>query len=319
MNRIRHKYFRRYLTAKEKMIGLLRRIIVPGFEQIPLYDVLVFFLNGLFKGALSVRAAAVAFSFFLAIFPFIIFIFTLIPYIPIENFQASLLNLFAEVIPADTYAMVEKTIFEIVTKQNTGLLSLSFVLTFIFSTNGLSAIMEGFNGSTHITQTKPWLQQRLIAIILLIILSVFVVLAIAMITMGGTLINFMIDNNIISGDFTVIMLELIQWLATLALTFFSVSLLYYLGPANRKKYHIISPGSILATFLLIAGTLGFNYYIANFSNYNALYGSIGTLIIFMIWLFFNAFILLIGFELNASIARAKAHPGYSRREETTLL
>ncbi len=279
---------------------------MPGFEGVPLYDVLVFFINGLFRGALSVRAAAVAFSFFLAIFPFILFLFTLIPYIPIENFQALLLDLFAEIIPPDTYSMVEKTIFEIVTKQNSGLLSLSFILTFFFSTNGIAAILEGFNGSFHVAETKNWFQQRLVAIFLMLVLSFLVIIALALITMGGSTIEWLINNDWINDDFTVILLEIVQWVSTLALTFFSVSFLYYFGPAKRKEYRFISPGSSLATALLILGTIGFNYYIANFSNYNALYGSIGTLIIFLIWLFFNAFILMIGFELNASIAIAKA-------------
>ncbi len=310
MKLIHQRHVRRYLNAKRKIIALLRKVIVPGFEGVPLYDVLVFFVKGLFEGALSVRAAAVAFSFFLAIFPFIIFLFTLIPYIPIENFQASLLYLFAEIIPPDTFAMVEKTIFEIITKQNSSLLSLSFVLTFFFSTNGISAILEGFNGSTHISETKTWMQQRLVAIMLMVILSILVVTAIGLITTGGTLIKWLIDHQWITDDFTVILLEILQWIITLSLTFFSVSFLYYFGPSRRKTFHFFSPGSILATVLLILGTMGFNFYIANFSNYNALYGSIGTLIIFLIWLFFNAFILLIGFELNASIARAKTTPAH---------
>ncbi len=311
MKIIQQHHIRKYITWRDRLVEVLRKIVLPGFEGVPLYDVLVFFINGLFKGSISVRAAAIAFSFFLAIFPFILFIFTLIPYIPIENFQTSLLDLFAEIIPPDTYVMVEKTIFEIVTKQNSGLLSLSFLLTFIFSTNGISAIIDGFNGSWHITETKTWIQQRLMAIYLMMALSFLVVLAIALITMGSTFIDWMILKRLVASDFTVILLEIIQWIITLALTFFSVSFLFYFGPARRKEYHFFSPGSILSTALLILGTLGFNYYITNFSNYNALYGSIGTLIIFLIWLFFNAFILLIGFELNVSIAKAKAgsiHP-----------
>lgn len=306
MKIIQQHHIRKYITWRDWFVEVLRKIVLPGFEGVPLYDVLVFFINGLFKGSISVRAAAIAFSFFLAIFPFILFIFTLIPYIPIANFQTSLLDLFAEIIPPDTYVMVEKTIFEIVTKQNSGLLSLSFLLTFIFSTNGISAIIDGFNGSWHITETKTWIQQRLIAIFLMVVLSFLVVLAIALITMGSTFIDWMILKRLVASDFTVILLEIIQWIITLALTFFSVSFLYYFGPARRKEYHFFSPGSILSTALLILGTLGFNYYITNFSNYNALYGSIGTLIIFLIWLFFNAFILMIGFELNVSISKAKS-------------
>ncbi|HPE44089.1 MAG TPA: YihY/virulence factor BrkB family protein [Bacteroidales bacterium] len=290
---------------KERIEAILRLLILPGFDEVPLYDVLVFFGKGIFKGALTIRAAAVAFNFFLAIFPFILFIFTLIPYIPIESFQETLMGLFEDIIPPNTFNEVEETITEIVMRQNTGLLSLSFILTFIFSTNGISAIMDGFNGTWHGIDTKNWLQQRLSAVFLLVVLSFFVVLAIALITTGGVLIKSLIASGWIDGGFTAQLLQISRWFVIVFLTFFSLSMLYYYAPAKRKDYRFISPGSILATALFIVGTLAFNFYISNFSRYNALYGSIGTLIIFMMWLYFNALILLIGFELNASILQAK--------------
>jgi membrane protein len=290
---------------KEKLVAFLRLLILPGFDEVPFYDVLVFFMKGLFKGAVTTRAAAVSFNFFLAIFPFILFLFTLIPYLPIEHFQETLMELFQDIIPSDTYQEVEHTILEIVTRQNTGLLSLSFILTFIFSTNGISAIMDGFNGTWHSIDTKSWLQQRLSAVFLMAVLSVFVILAIGLITTGGVVINWLISRDLISGGLTAQLLQFSRWIVIVFLTFFSLSMLYYYAPAKRKEYRFISPGSILATALFIIGTLLFNFYISNFSRYNALYGSIGTLIIFMMWIYFNAIILLIGFELNASILRAK--------------
>lgn len=295
----------RFYVLKRRIKAILRLLILPGFDDVPLYDVLVFFIRGIFKGAVTTRAAAVAFNFFLAIFPFILFLFTLIPYFPIENFQATLLDLFKDIIPPNTYNEVEETILEIVLRQNTGLLSLSFILTFIFSTNGISAIMDGFNGTWHTIDTKTWLQQRLSAIFLMLVLSFFVILAIALITSGGLTINWLIERQFIRGGLTAQLLQIFRWLVIVLLTFLSLSMLYYYAPAKRKEYRFISPGSILATALFIVGTLAFNFYISNFSRYNALYGSIGTLIIFLMWLYFDAFILLIGFELNASIRQAK--------------
>ena len=316
MKIIKPHHIRKYIQLRDKTLAVLRKVTIPGFDNLPLYDVLEFFIKGLFQGALSVRAAAIAFSFFMAIFPFILFIFSLIPYIPIENFQEQLMALFSEIIPPDTYAMVEKTIFEIVMKQNSGLLSLSFLLTFIFSTNGISAIIDGFNGSVNVNKTKTWLQQRIMAIYLMLIISFLVVIAIAMITMGGAVIEWLVANKIFSSQITIFLLEITKWVITLSLTYFSVSFLYYFGPASRKEYRFFSPGSLLATVLLISGTMGFNYYITNFSTYNALYGSIGTLIIFLLWLFFNAFILLVGFELNVSFARAKFKPAHADQGST---
>lgn len=305
---ILHQY-KRYLRTKEMVVRVLRLLVLPGFDRVPLYDVLEFFIKGLFKGAIANRAAAVAFNFFLAIFPFILFLFTLIPYIPIESFQETLFDLFREIIPPETFAMVEKTVFDIVMRQNTGLLSVSFLLTFIFSTNGISAIMDGFNSTWHSIETKTWVQQRLAAIFLMIALFVMIVLAIVLITTGGIAINWLIDKELIKGDWTITLLQTLRWVVILVLTFMSLSMLYYYAPAERKQYRFISPGSLLATVLFIVGTLSFNYYITNFSQYNALYGSIGTLIIFMLWLYFNALILLIGFELNASIRQAQIENG----------
>lgn len=301
---IKRKHLRKYIVLRNRTVGLLRMISIPGSHKQTLYDVLAFFFKGLFEGALTVRASAVSFNFFLAIFPFIIFIFTLIPYIPIHQFQDKLFELFAEVIPPDTFSMVESTIYEIIMKQNSGLLSLSFVLTFLFSTNGISAIIDGFNSTWHNIETRSWVQQRIVAFWLLIVLSLLVIFSIAVITTGGIFIDWMVKKEWIKGAFTIYSLVVLKWFITLSLTYFSVSLLYYYAPAKRKMYRFFSAGSVLATLLLILGTLGFNYYIANFARYNALYGSIGTLIVFMMWLYFNAIILLIGFELNASILRA---------------
>lgn len=305
MNELKYKILNIYATNRDKFIGVLRMIVVPGFGGVPLYDVLVFFVKGLFEGSVSTRAAAVSYNFFLAIFPFILFLFTLIPYIPVADFQVTLFSLFQEIIPPETFAMVEKTIFEIIMLQNSGLLSLSFILTFYFSTNGVNAIMDGFNSSLHSSQIRNWWKQQLTAIFLMAILSVLVILAITFITVGSFAINWLIEKGLIQDDLTITLLEIVRWLIILLLTFFSVSFLYYFGPAERRAYAFFSPGSILATFLLIIGTLGFNIYIANFSRYNALYGSIGTLIIFLVWIFISSFILLIGFELNASIRQAK--------------
>jgi membrane protein len=165
--------------------------------------------------------------------------------------------------------------------------------------------MDGFNSSLHSSQIRNWWKQQLTAIFLMAILSVLVILAITFITVGSFAINWLIEKGLIKDDLTITLLEIVRWLIILLLTFFSVSFLYYFGPAERRAYAFFSPGSILATFLLIIGTLGFNIYIANFSRYNALYGSIGTLIIFLVWIFISSFILLIGFELNASIRQAK--------------
>lgn len=294
----------RYYFYKNRLELALSRITLPGFGGISLQQVLSLYLRGLFEGAVSLRASAVAFNFFLAIFPFLLFLFNLIPYVPVKDFQNSLFQLLAGVIPPETFSMVESTIYGIIMKQNSSLLSVSFLLTFFFSTNGISAIIDGFNTSMHTTETRSWFHQRLISFLLVIVLSLMLILSIALLTTGGYIIDFMIEKRWISGNITIWALWSVKWMVSLLLVFFSTSILYYYASANRKHFFFFSPGAILATLLLVIGTLGFNYYITNFSSYNALYGSIGTLIILLMWIFFNAYILLMGYELNASIMRA---------------
>jgi len=288
-------------------IRVSQKIIIPGFDGLPLYDVAVFFIRGLQKGALTMRAAAMSFSFFLAIFPSIIFFFTLIPYIPVSNFQQTLMVLLEELMPDSAFDTVRSTLEDIISRPRSGLLSLGFILAGYFSTNGIASMIEAFNQTYHTIETRSWMRQRLISILLVLILAVIVILAIAMITTGSIVIDFMVQENILHDSTTVFFLQVGKWIVILAMVFFVISFIYFLAPSRESKFRFVSAGSTLATLLSIVTMLGFNYYISNFTRYNALYGSIGTLLVVMLWIYFNAIILLIGFELNASIYASGAH------------
>lgn len=282
-----------------------KKLVLPGFDGVPLYDVAVFFIKGLQKGAITNRAAALSFNFFLAIFPAIIFFFSLIPYIPIENFQDSLLDLMEEFIPQQAYAAVEDTLFDIVTRPRGNLLSIGFLMAMYFATNSVTSMMEAFNQTYHSIETRSAFRQRLVAIGLVFLLSTLVVVAIALITFGPVALNWLQSHDLLTDKLTLYLLSAGKWLITLALLFFAFSLLFYFGPSRKLRFRFISAGSTITTLLFIAASIGFNYYVNNFARYNTLYGSIGTLIIFMLWINFNALIILLGFELNASIAVAR--------------
>jgi len=286
-------------------IKVFRRIKLPGFDNLSLYEIFKFFFKGLFEGRLTMRASAISFDFFLALFPSIIFFFTIIPFVPIDDFQPTLLKLLEDVIPETLYGYVSSTLEDIITRPRSDLLSLGFILALYFSTNGVNSIIEGFNQSTHSTETRPWYKQRLISIFLVIVISFMIIIAISLFIIGGYVMDFLVDEGILTDNFTIIIIQVIRWLLIILLFLFSLSSLYYFGPAKQSHFRFISAGSALATLLLIITTYGFNFYIENFSQYNALYGSIGTLLVFLLWVSFNSFILLIGFELNASISRAK--------------
>jgi len=291
-----------HVTSAER---LLRKLIIPGFDGMPVYDVAAFFIRGLQKGAISMRAAAFSYNFFLALFPAIIFFFTIIPYIPIAGFQDNLLELLRNFIPKQTFGAVEGTLFDIIKRPNGGLLSLGFVMAIYFSTNGIHSLIVAFNQSRHTKETRSWIKQRLISIVLVFILSLLVIIAIVLISFGPVALDFLVRHNMLRDSFTYYMLIAVKWIVSSALLFFAFSFLYYLAPAAISRFRFFSAGSTLSTVLTILASVGFNYYVNSISQYNTLYGSIGTLIIIMVWIFFNAMIVLIGFELNVSIRNAK--------------
>jgi len=287
------------------LINLSKKLVLPGFDGLPLYNVTGFFIKGLYEGYITSRASAISFSFFLAIFPSLIFLFTIIPFIPIENFQDSLLSIIHDFMPKSAYETVKETVEDIVTRPRGDLLSLGFILSLYFSTNGINSLMEAFNNTYHTIETRSVFRQRLISTLLVFILSVLLIISIGLMTVGPVILSVFIPEKILESAFYSFFIWLLTWLVTIATLFFAISFIYYLAPAKRRDFRFISAGSSLATLLVIITTLGFNFYVDNFGSYNILYGSIGTLMIVLLWIYFNSLSLLIGFELNASIYNAK--------------
>jgi membrane protein len=299
------KYINHLIEIGERIAERAKKISLPFFEGVPLYDVTLFFWRSIVDGAIATRASAIAFSFFIAFFPFIIFLFTLIPYIPIDNFQNELLILIQDVVPPATYTTIEQTVEDIITQPRGDLLSLGFFAALIFSTNGLASMMSAFDATVHTIHRRSWLSQRITAIYLLIILSVLLTIVIALLTSGQLVIQRLQDKQILNDQFIVFLLMFGKWLIILALLFFTYSFLYFMAPAKRIKWRFISAGSTLSTGLSVIAFVGLSFYINRFNQYNKLYGSIGTLLIILLLMYIMSMILLIGFELNASIHHAK--------------
>jgi len=293
------------LKPIQKILDFSKKVVIPGFDGIPLYYVAAFFFKGISKGYLTTRAAAIAFSFFLAIFPIILVFFTLIPFIPINNFQEALMAFINNIVPNSAESTINSTLIDIIERPRGGLLSLTFFLALFFATNGFSSIVDAFNNTYHPMETKTWFKQRLIALVMFSINSLIVIIAIVLLTSGSSFFEYLLEKHILNNWTTFYLLEGVKWVILTSMFFFSISFIYYLAPAKKNKFRFISAGSSLATFLSIIASVGFNFYVQNFSSYNALYGSIGTLLIILMWIYFNAIILLIGFELNASIQQAK--------------
>lgn len=287
------------------LIEKSKKIVLPGFDGVPVYDVAVFFFNGIKKGDISTRASALAFNFFLAIFPAIIFFFTLIPYIPIHNFQDSLLNLLREFIPGQTYEAVQGTLFDIIKRPRGGLLSLGFLLAMFFATNTVHSLIDAFNKTYYTVETRSGFKQRMVSVLLVFILSFLVILAISLITFGPVALRWVERIGLLTDWLTLQLIGIAKWIVIFTLLFSAFSVLYYFAPAIKQRFRFVTAGSTLATLLFSITSIGFNYFVNNIATYNTLYGSIGTLIIFMLWLYFNSIIILIGWELNSSISMAR--------------
>ena len=294
----------RYSRVKRFTLKLMiraRKVSFPGFDDIPLYDVLVFFYRSIVDGAITTRASAIAFSFFLAFFPGVIFIFTLIPYIPIDNFQNELFLLIQNFLPQNTFVVVDETIKDILTHQRGDLLSFGFLMALIFSTNGLASMMSAFDASLHSYENRNWYGQRLVAVLLLFILSVLLTVAIGLFTFG----QYVINNLDLSSNFNYYLLTVGKWVIMIGLFFFAYSSVYFFAPTKKTRWRFISAGGTLATILSILTFMGFSYYITRFGQYNKLYGSIGTLLVVLLLFYIMSIILLIGFELNTSLNAAR--------------
>ena len=301
----------RYSRIKRITLKLMiraRKVSFPGFDDIPLYDVLVFFYRSIVDGAITTRASAIAFSFFLAFFPGVIFLFTLIPYIPIDNFQNELFLLIQNFLPQNTFVVVDETIKDILTHQRGDLLSFGFFMALIFSTNGLASMMSAFDASLHSFESRSWYGQRLVATMLLFILSVLLTVAIGLFTFG----QYVINNLDLGSNFNYYLLTVGKWVIMIGLFFFAYSSVYFFAPTKKTRWRFISAGGTLATILSILTFMGFSYYITRFGQYNKLYGSIGTLLVVLLLFYIMSIILLIGFELNTSLNAA-------RRNTTNLI
>jgi membrane protein len=297
------KHIRRIIRLRlaYKVIKISKKIILPGFEGLSLYIVSKFFFQGLKNGSLNTRASALAFSFFLALFPTIIFIFTLIPYIPIAHFQDTLFNLIQTLLPRAAFEATEDTITDIIKNQHGGLLSIGFISALYFSTNGFNAMINAFNETFHELETRDFLKQRLVSLIMTVVTSLMIAVALALIIFSEIGLQRLVHKD--ATSYYIILFG--KWIILFALFFGIISFNYYVGPKRKKGWRFFSAGSTFATVLIILASLGFGYYVNNFGNYNKLYGSIGTLIVIMLWIYINSLILLLGYDLNASIDFAK--------------
>ncbi|MEO5572090.1 MAG: YihY/virulence factor BrkB family protein [Bacteroidia bacterium] len=291
------------LPVIKSLIELAKKIRLPGFQGLNIYDVSVFFFGHLGGQEVQSRARSIAFSFFLALFPAIIFLFSLIPYIPIKGFQDQLLLLIRDLLPSNTYEASRITIEDIIKHQRSGLLSFGILFTLYVSSNGINSLINAFNRAQRGRRVS--LNQRMRAIGLTLFFFILVIFTLALLIFSQFVLHFIVTTVESKNQTPVIMLQTGKWIILVSLCFIAISSLYYFGTIKKTRWRFISAGSTLATLLIILTSLGFNYFVLHFGSYNKLYGSIGTLMIILIWIYFNCMQLIVGHELNVSIDNVK--------------
>ena len=280
-----------------------KKIKLPWLEGLSLYDLLEIYIIGIVEGAITYRAGAIAFSFFMALFPFALFILNLIPYIPIEGFQQDFLKFLEESVPPNTYEAIASIINDILNNSYKGLLSSGFLLSIFLMANGLNAILGGFENSHHVILKRGFLSQYAVALGMSVILSLLLIVTVATTVIFEVFIQSIKLDNVFNNNIKFI--EIGRYGFLMLMILITSSILLKFGTRETSNNSFISIGSVFTTVLIILSSYFFGIWVVKFSKYNELYGSIGTLLIMMFYIWLNCMILLLGFELNASINRLK--------------
>jgi membrane protein len=295
-----------------------KKMRLPGFDGIPLYDVLAFFSKQIKKKGVSERAAAISFNFLMAIPAGMIFLFTLVPYLPVsKEFTHQLLVAINDILKNQkTYEQVRSVIIDVLTTPRSGLLSFSFLFALYFASNGMMGVMRSFDRSFYEERKRQFLYKRWTAIKLTFLLIVLVFVSILFLTTQGMFKKLFHNMLGINNSAVSLMVTYIRFIVIVLLNFFSIAFIYKYATAVKIRWKTFSPGAVLASLLTIFTTYIFAIWVNNFGRYNQLYGSIGTLLIIMNLVYFNALILIIGFELNVSITSLKAQ--YLQRNQNQV-
>ena len=300
-----------FITGKSK------RIVLPGFYGVPLYDAFNFFIAELKKSGLNARAKSISFDFAMAIPAVFICIFTVIPYLPIsKQFTKELLRLTRHITPnQNSYNFVNSFLRDFLNTPRVGLLSFSFLLVIFYASNAMLSVIKTFDLAIYKQRRNTnFIKKRIKAIRLTIVVLGLLIGTILLLIGQGMLFDHLMKWLKIKGS-DVLWVTTIRWILTIGLFFYSISFIYKYAPSVKKRWPTISPGSVLATFLMIATTSGFSFWVNHFNNYNKIYGSLGTILMLMFLIYLNSLILLIGFELNLSITVLKKESDWKKRKE----
>ncbi|RED99828.1 YihY/virulence factor BrkB family protein [Marinoscillum furvescens] len=302
---ILHRHLR-YTGWYIRLVSFLKSIKLRG-GQTSLYRILIIFIDKVGDNQLFEKAYGVAFNFTLSLFPAIIFLFALIPFIhefiPSVS-QGEILHFLQDILPKSVFDVTATTIYDTVQIRREGLMSFGVLFALFLATNGVNSLMKTFNMSYKTVENRSFIKTRWIALLLTLLLAFALIMAIVLLLVGQIVLNWLIDIGILSEDFLYYLIIVLRFVVIFIAFYLAIASIYYWGPAIHDKWRFFSMGSILATLLCVLVSFGFSLYVANFGTYNKVYGSIGTIIALMVWQWLMSFILLLGFEFNASMDRA---------------
>ncbi|UAB80869.1 YihY/virulence factor BrkB family protein [Marixanthomonas sp. SCSIO 43207] len=292
------------LPVIRNLVGLSKRIKIPGTNGLSLYHLLEIYGTGIIKGTFSSRASSIAYSFFIAIFPFLLFILNLIPYLDfIDGFLTRFLIFIEDLLPPQTADLFYPVIADIAVNPRGGLLSFSILLALFLSANGVNSIFSAFEYSFHVTINRNFFRQYFVAVGVAILLALLLLTTVGVILYGEFLISELVGKAYIQDH--VYIISILQLVIFVLMVYTIISILYYFGTKQGKESRFFSLGAFVTTILFLLTTYLFGIYINNFSNYNELYGSLGALLIMMFYIWINSNLLLLGFELNVSLQLLK--------------
>lgn len=293
------------------LVRFLKKVKLPGLEGLSFYDLVELYVTGIVKGALTTRASAIAFNFFMALFPFLIFVLIIIPYVPIDDFKMEFLRFLESFLPPNTSDFFFENIFENIDQSKRGgLLSSVFVLSILLMANGVSAVFSGFENSYHEQLSRNVFRQYLYALGVALILAFLLIITIVVlgyfqIYFIQKLLDTLENKGYQVGNQSVFWFDVAKYAFFVIMVYMATATLYYFGTKEGKHSKFFSVGALFTTLLIILSSYLFGIYIEHFGQYNKLYGSIGALLILLFYLWLNSNILLMGYELNASMNKLR--------------
>ncbi len=296
---LRHLLYKRQVRST---LYFLQHFALPGNKGVPVYDVLRYFLVGIFNGDLNQRAKGLAYSFLSALPPLLIFFFTLVAYFPVDGLQDELLMQLGGIVPAGIMGPLADTINDIMGHRHGTLLSIGFIGSILLAANGMNSFILSLNFANKSIEKRPFVQRYLLCIAMVFVLYIIIVLVLSLLIGHKLLLQLLFAQGWMTISQTnVVLFNVGRWLLLTFATLFAVSFIYYWAPVKRQRVGFFSAGSVLATAMFFVLSWALGIYLNNFSRYNLLYGSIGTLLMLMFWIYFNCIVLLLGYDLNISI------------------